>query len=152
MNQETNMQDDDALLGQFILRRGINSISKEGMALMFRDVPEHVKQYARIARDNLDWKFYAVDQSRGRCYYGSRIVTIPMFAIHREIGYKTWYIAHELSHVFDLKRSNHGQPFMEKLQEICPPEFVHYELGYKPRNAAKAGIRPNGFVDPFDLL
>lgn len=30
---------------------------------------------------------------------------------------------------------------MEALKSVCPEDCIHYELGYKPRNAAAAGIR-----------
>ena len=119
-----------------------NMIMAEYMPLLFQNVPESVKIHARNLKDT-GWKFYSVKQSRGRCYYRSKTITIPVWAIDktaRKPGYKVWYISHEMSHALDLARSNHGSSFMRKLQEICPPEFVHYELGYKPRNAAAAGI------------
>lgn len=116
-----------------------SNISQDGMALMFRDVPELVKVYARQLRDS-GWRFFAVDQTRGRCYYRAKIITIPMFAICKDVKYKTWYISHEMSHAFDTARSNHGDPFMTLLKKICPSDCIHFELGYKPRNAARNGI------------
>lgn len=118
-------------------------ISKEYMPLIFRDVPESVKVYARNLRDK-GWKFYSVAQDRGRCYYGVKTITIPVWAIKRPLDYKIWYISHELAHVYDDMRSNHGDPFMQKLIEICPPECIKYELGYKPRNARRNNITVHG--------
>jgi hypothetical protein len=115
-------------------------IATEYRASVFDGVPESVKEYARTLRDQHGWKFYPVSQSRGRCYYRPKVITIPVHAIVRAIDYKTWYISHEMAHAYDASRSNHGDPFMRKLIEICPPEFVHHELGYKPRNAARNGI------------
>jgi hypothetical protein len=117
------------------------NISVEHMPLLFRDVPESVKEYARKLRDN-GWKFYAVSQRRGRCYYHAKLITIPVWCISskRGVGYKIWYISHELAHAMDECKHDHGPQFMEWLKKICPPEHIKWELGYKPRNATKAGI------------
>lgn len=115
-------------------------IARDHRASLFENVPESVKNYARTLRDRHGWKFYPVSQNRGRCYYRGKVITIPVFAILRPTDYKTWYISHEMAHAFDTSRSNHGDPFMRILKDICPPEWVHHELGYKPRNAARNGI------------
>lgn len=117
-----------------------DSISKEHMPLIFQHVPESVKAHARILLEK-GWRIYTVNQSRGRCYGGwKKVITIPVWAIKREVGYKTWYIAHELAHAFDECIHNHGPEFMEWLKAICPEDCIHFELTYKPRNAASAGI------------
>lgn len=91
------------------------------------------------------WVFYAVNQTRGRCHYRSKVITIPVWALVKSILYKQWYISHELSHVFAVG-DNHGQKFMAQLIRICPPEAIHFELNYKPRNAGNAGIvNPESF-------
>lgn len=54
-------------------------------------------------------------------------------------GYATWYTAHEMSHCYE-PQDGHGDRFMAKLIQLCPENCIHYELGYKPRNAARAGI------------
>jgi hypothetical protein len=134
-----------------------NMISYDHMPLLFKDVPQSVKSQAKELLA-ADWKIYAVKQNRGRCYYRGKagVITIPVWAIERAVDYKVWYICHEMSHALDKSRSKHGPEFMRILQDICPAESVHYELGYKPRNAAAAGIRkpglPGEFIDPFDLL
>lgn len=140
------------ILDSFIVRRNINCISKEGMQLMFQNVPESVKDYARKLRDEHQWKYYAADHVRGHAFGKSRIIVIPMWAIKKDIGYKTYYIAHELAHGFAGVHNQHNQVFMEWFKKICPPELWHHEIDYKPRNAAAAGIRKPGDVDPFDLL
>lgn len=120
--------------------RGVRQINSEAIKLMFKDVPESVKVYARELRD-AGWKFHAVDQTRGYCDYKYKIITIPTWVIlKRSVQEKTWYIAHELAHAFDVKRSHHGDSFMQMLVRICPADCIHYELGYKPRNAARNGI------------
>lgn len=130
-----------------------NMIAPAHMPLIFKDVQPSVRA---IAKDLLsrDWKIYAVNQRRGRCYYRGKagVITIPVWAIDHALDYKVWYICHEMSHALDTSRSHHGPEFMRILQDICPKESVHFELGYKPRNAAAAGIKQPGFIDTFDLL
>jgi len=106
--------------------------------LIFENVPDSVKNHARHLLRN-GWKIYLVDQSRGYCYYLSKTITIPMWVTSKELGRKIWYISHEMAHAYNRK-DGHGLEFMQTLQDICPPEFTHYELGYKPRNAKRAGI------------
>lgn len=91
---------------------------------------------------------YAVNQRCGRAYFKKRMITIPFHAINRPKGdgYTLYYLAHELAHIADddagtRDRSKpHGPSFMQQLKRLCPPEYWHWELGYKPRNAAAAGI------------
>jgi hypothetical protein len=86
------------------------------------------------------WQIFVVSQSRGRCYYGPKYITIPAWALKRkEHNYWLWYVAHEFAHAYTAG-DNHGQRFMRKLKEICPTDCVHFELGYKPQNATIAGI------------
>lgn len=86
------------------------------------------------------WKFYVVDQQRGRCYYYDKVITIPKWALYStDDGYATYYLSHEMAHCYTIG-DEHGLRFMNKFKEICPAEFHHYELGYKPRNASAAGI------------
>lgn len=84
------------------------------------------------------WRFYFVAQQRGRCYRKAKVITLPSWAMKREIQYRTWYICHEMAHTntFDV----HGPKFMAELIRICPADCVKFELGYKPRNATAAGI------------
>jgi hypothetical protein len=105
------------------------------------------------------WEFFVVDQSRGRCYYQDRTVTIPKWAFYStNKGYTEYYLCHEIAHChapFD----NHGPAFMAQFKRLCPIEFQHYELEYKPGNASAAGIKKNSIVkvdaikiDVLDLL
>lgn len=97
--------------------------------------------------------FYAVDQNAGRAYYnrkGRRIVTIPVSVMKlndsgAKPGYFTNYVAHELAHhyhhISGHHGSSHGLEFMHWMKQLCPKEYLHYELEYKPRFARAAGIR-----------
>ena len=115
------------------------NIITEAYPLLFRDVPKEVKEYAKelLAKD---WTIHPVRQDRGRCYARAKVITIPEFAINRGVEFKTWYISHEIAHAYDKCIHNHGPEFMEWLKKICPENCIHFELGYKPRNAAAAGI------------
>lgn len=111
---------------------------------VFTGISENTK---RIARDLMSagWRFYCVDQVRGRCYYSDKVITLPLWIVQNKSqaaqpGYREYYICHEMAHALDKTRSNHGPEFMQILQRICPVEYVHYEIGYKPRNAIAAGI------------
>lgn len=116
-----------------------NMASAEYAKRVFTDVDASVKEYAKTLMDK-NWSFYAVAQQRGRCYQNQRVITIPIWVINRNTREKVWYIAHEMSHAFDECRHEHGPEFMDWLKRICPQDCIHYELGYKPRNAAAAGI------------
>jgi len=84
------------------------------------------------------WKMYVVDQRRGWCRHNTKTITIPKWCmVDKREGYLQYYVAHELSHIGN---PGHGENFMEQLKRLCPPEYWHYELNYKPRNAAAAGI------------
>jgi hypothetical protein len=100
-----------------------------------------------LGGDQLD-RIFVVNQRRGRAYYDKKAITIPAWiflkAEDEMIGYLTYYVAHELAHHFANNNDNewgHGKAFMKWFMRLCPKEYQHYELGYKPRNAAAAGIR-----------
>ena len=125
------------------------SISKKHNKLMFKDVPTSVKDIARKLMAQ-DWKFCAVNQQRGYCHYDGKVITIPVWVIsNRDITEKIWYICHEMSHALVAPYAKHGPLFMNKLQEICPPDCIHHEISYKPRNARSAGISSNPSINNF---
>lgn len=86
------------------------------------------------------WVFYIVEQSRGRCYYTQKAITIPLWATKRGTDYMDWYVCHEIAHAYAGYSAKHGSVFMEWLKRICPEVSIHFELTYKPRNATAAGI------------
>ncbi len=99
-------------------------------------------------------KIYAVEQRRGFYQPSKKYITIPKWALdgryakYNQEGFDYWYIAHELAHAVHCREDfhsycndkPHGPEFMAFLKKICPKEYWHYELGYKPRNASAAGI------------
>ena len=118
-------------------------VSQEHLSELFVDVPTSVRDWAKQCIRN-GWRIYTVSQRRGRCYPRQKVITIPVWVITLtdKPGKKIWYISHELAHAMDECRHNHGPEFMEWLKTICPEEHLHWELGYKPRNARAAGIDP----------
>ena len=96
---------------------------------------------AALTGNGRSWIVLGVNQKRGRCYHAARTVTVPVWSRDNGMpGYATWYFCHEIAHAMTPGHSHDGV-FMEALKRICPPEFVHYELGYQPRMACAAGIR-----------
>lgn len=97
----------------------------------------------------MGWKFYAVQQSRGRCYQGRKVITIPMFAmLGKKDNFLTWYIAHEMAHAFTAwDAKSHGPEFMANLKAICPVEAQHWEMTYQPREAVLARLDLSSIVD-----
>lgn len=87
------------------------------------------------------WNFYPVLTSRGRCYYDQKIITIPAHAYKsKQEGYLSYYIAHEMAHAYAPRDAGHDSSFMACFKNICPQQYQHYEIGYKPRAATAAGI------------
>lgn len=91
-------------------------------------------------REAAGWKFYVVRRDRGVCYYRSHVITIPVWALQRDIDFRNWYVSHEIAHTFAIG-DHHGKLFMEALMRICPANALYHELGYKPRAASGAGIK-----------
>jgi predicted metal-dependent hydrolase len=113
-----------------------------GNKALFLAVPESVKEYAR-EKQREGWRFFVVTQTRGRCYYDYKVITIPLWVLESPAkGKLVWYISHELAHTY-TQGDKHGQRFMTQLKAICPEEFQHWEIEYKPRNAIAAGINFN---------
>lgn len=117
----------------------------------------------------MGYRFYVVNQQRGRCYYQDRVITIPLWLWNstelnatlirhlnrmptdrEKLLYRAWYISHEMAHATNYIHNKdtldaHGPNFMEELKAICPENAIHFELGYKPKNALAAGIMPHDF-------
>ena len=90
------------------------------------------------------WRLYVTDTVRGRTRYDRKDITVPKWAFNTDkIGYEIYYACHEIAHILApaKKGNHHGAEFMAAFKKICPVEFQHYELGYKPRLAKAAGIR-----------
>lgn len=70
-------------------------------------------------------------------------LTVPIWVVSKGFDYLTYYVAHELAHGLsykDTKKMHHDQNFMYWFKKLCPVDFQHFELNYKPRNAKAAGI------------
>lgn len=115
------------------------------------------------------WRFYVVDQKRGRCYYAERVITVPAwifdpshvcgtvvyggfmtrdeFKPHHMALYKQWYLCHEIAHALHFtsghwsrKHAPHGDEFMMHLKQVCPIDSLIFEVSYNPRAAQRNGI------------
>jgi hypothetical protein len=93
------------------------------------------------------WKFYAVDQSRGRCYFQRKVITIPIWAMQKSIQYREWYVCHEMSHAVAGVQAKHGIAFQQVLKSLCSQESIKYELTYKAREVVRAGIALTCLLD-----
>jgi len=85
------------------------------------------------------WRVVCTTRSGGICHRGIRIIEIPIWVVDGKESRLIYYIAHELAHI-PYNCSGHKQDFMNQFAMLCPPEHQHYEYGYKPREAKKAGI------------
>lgn len=86
------------------------------------------------------WRFHVTDTVCGRCKNSDRTLTVPKWAYQRGADYFLYYVAHELAHIFG-DTYKHNAQFMTAFKKLCPPDFWHFELGYKPRAATAAGIK-----------
>lgn len=113
-------------------------------SMILEEMIEGTPAYKKLI--TLGWTFYVVNQDRGRCYFSRKWITIPLHAWQRQSdGFLAYYIAHEAAHAYAGRKANHGPKFMQWLKKLCPPDYQHYELGYRPRNATSAGIMPKDF-------
>lgn len=143
-------------VGQMVKTAVVFGINK-GTAYRQLNVPVDIKRQEVQQRINAlldkhgwgaklhDWTITTspVDKGQGWCRYATKHISIPVWVFDecRGEGYGEYYLLHEIAHALAGHEANHGPVFMAKLIEICPPELVHYELGYKPGLAAAAGIK-----------
>lgn len=119
------------------------NISREATIKMLQRTNVKIIPFANDVID-MGYRIFAVCQQRGRCYYNTRVITIPTWSIAKGQIHADWYLSHELAHAY-TRGDQHGSKFMRQLQLICPTESVHLELTYKKRNALAAGILPADF-------
>lgn len=117
------------------MRRPVRVCDKETMIL---------RNMVRNLNIKCEFEIFVTDTVRGRCSYKARNLTVPLWAFNdKRVGYITYYVCHEIAHVMaPATRGNvHGPEFQKAFMSICPKEYQHYELNYKPRLAAAAGIK-----------
>lgn len=133
-------------LGPIIRPYSPRKLRPEFNGILFSEVPFSVKAYARELIQNQHWRIYVAEQDTGWCLNSARVIIYPSWLFtssnpkERSLSFRIWYLSHELAHAMDECKHNHGPEFMHWLKVICPPEAIHHELGYKPRNAKAAGI------------
>ena len=89
---------------------------------------------------------YIADVQRGRSFAQQGEFTVPYWAYKdKRKGYFIHYVAHELSHQLRYKRwgkergKSHDDKFYVIYTDICPVEYQHYEVDYKP-TSVKHGV------------
>ena len=90
------------------------------------------------------YRFFVCDVVRGWTSSKNLSSTIPLWSKEKSQDYFIYYISHELSHVIgfcDNINDHHGKNFYKIFSDVCPVKYQHFELGYKPRNAKKFGIK-----------
>jgi len=85
------------------------------------------------------WRLYVVNHARGRCIVKHKALTVPSWAWRKSTGFVTCYLAHEISHAVSGSLK-HDKRFYDAFKLVCPLRHQHFELRYKPRNAARNGI------------
>ena len=124
---------------------------------MLEEKRDELLQGLDVPAEVADFKVYMVSASAGRCDFRAKNITVPRWAwsdlktvkkVYKkfcvdEYLQDCWiyYLAHELAHACAGKDVTHGPEFMRWFIKICPPELQFFELGYKPKNAAAAGIK-----------
>ena len=130
---------------------------------------ESEKDNVGIIMDDLrakGWTFFVTETLCGRTNYRNRTCTVPVWAFNADnkaangdTEYWLYYLSHEIAHAirfenycdrhgrrnalrgYGWRGNDHGANFMAIFKQVCPTHLQHHELGYKPRNAAAAGIR-----------
>jgi len=98
-----------------------------------------IQQYIKDRQAN-GWSIYVAKHTHGWCRWTSKQLVIPYWVLRKDIGYRTWYIAHELAHSYVTFKDDHGPRFMEQLMRICPKEYQMHEYGYMCKEALAAGL------------
>lgn len=94
------------------------------------------------------------DSRVGRYRPTSQTCTVPLWATKRDFNgkastdFELYYAAHEAAHAWvdynkERDRASHGPAFYKHFKRLCDPVLWHHELGYKTREAKRAGIVPN---------
>lgn len=123
-----------------------NNILTNATLTLRNSLCEQVQELLHLVKTELEYRIYVVAQVRGACYTNHRVITIPKWVCTVKLQNKRqWYVAHEIAHAYahnihGNKIASHGSEFMQQLKRICPTEYLHFETGYKPRNAKQAGI------------
>lgn len=103
------------------------------------------------------WELYVTDSAVGRTRSNSKTCTVPLWArTYAFTGTKCpdfdlYYVAHEAAHAWNYhngdNNANHGPLFYVEFKRLCPPELWHHELGYKTREAKRAGIHTDPLLN-----
>jgi len=123
------------------------------------DYAESSRLQSRVFALGMDippgYELYVTASRIGRFRVNSLTCTVPLWATKHDFKknpdpeFEVYYAAHELAHAWvyfrgETERASHGANFYKEFKRLCPPNLWHHELGYKKREATKAGIS----IDP----
>lgn len=100
------------------------------------------------------YELLVTDSRCGRHRSSSKTCTVPLWATKRDFNgdastdFELYYAAHEAAHAWvcvnkERDSGPHGPNFYKHFKRLCDPTLWHHELGYKTREAKRAGIVPS---------
>lgn len=131
------------------------------------DETESARLLSRVILAGYDippgYELLVTDSRCGRHRRSVKTCTVPLWATKRDFDgdvnadFELYYAAHELAHAWVYVNGTrdcgpHGPKFYEQFKRLCPPALWHHELGYKTREATRAGISPNPMDNKLDAL
>ena len=104
------------------------------------------------------YELLVTDSRCGRHRAATKTCTVPLWATKANFTGKTdttfelYYAAHEAAHAWvshnnERDSGPHGPNFYKHFKRLCDPALWHHELGYKTREAKRAGIHPDAAVN-----
>lgn len=77
-------------------------------------------------------RVWVIEAERGYCF-PQGLITIPTWVFDKSDAYRTWYLAHELTHWIVGTEHQHDPTFESALAIICPSWCLPFEEAYKIR-------------------
>ena len=109
------------------------------------------------------YELLVTDSRCGRHRSATKTCTVPLWAVSVDFtgkvstDFELYYAAHEAAHAWVCHNNErdsgpHGPNFYKHFKRLCDPALWHHELGYKTREAKRAGIDPNPKVNAIAAL
>jgi len=94
----------------------------------------------RLGDRSKDVEGVIVDVRQGKAFPSRGEFSVPLWSLRRGRGFFTYYVAHELAHLY-AETGSHDERFYRWFKLICPEEFQGYEYSYKPKMAESCGVK-----------
>lgn len=109
------------------------------------------------------YELLVTDSRCGRHRAATKTCTVPLWAVSVDFNgtistdFELYYAAHEAAHAWvchnkERDSGPHGPAFYKHFKRLCAPALWHHELGYKTREATRAGISLNPMDNKLDAL